>query len=779
MNRDLRWEVAMIRKKHHRHFAWLFLAGLLCAFSVRPLWAATYYVATNGNDSHPGTQGQPWKTIQKAADTMVAGDTTRVNEGDYGGDVSVFKKVIITRSGVSGNPITFQAVGNVLTQGFLVQADFIAIKGFEVEDPHDDRVRSATEPDYHGGVGIYVEGSHNSIEDNYIHGCVWGGITLMKLGNFLLPTDNVVKSNRVFRNGMQGIEVAGRNNLIEGNDISYTIQHHPGNIYSSSAGWLDADGMRFFGSGHVIRNNHIHDIFFGAPGINLDPADPNNLYNLHNDYNDDPHIDCFQTWASTDVETASDIIFEQNVCDLLISQAANENGHGFMLAGGAHHLTIRNNIIKAYGGVNTGGSGNAHHLFLYNNVWVNDLSFDQFWPNALGLAEAPYSIVKNNIFYDQPYHTLSVTGDNTGQEIDHNLAYNSDGSTPDCYRINYVCVSPAPAHHLWAIDPKFVDPVNDDYHLRSGSPAIDSGVPIAVVSNDKDGVPRPQGLGYDIGAYEFRTIPLTHTITVTPGDDGTIKPAGDVVVADGANKRFTITPASHYHVGDVFVDGGSVYDQLTWDTVNKKIAYYKFVGVTANHTIEASFAIDTKTLTVSKSGMGSGTVTSDLAGIDCGVDCSEAYDYGTPVVLTAAPDLGTAFQGWLVGGTLVSKTSTYPVTMNKKRSVVAKFLKTYSLNVSAAGDGTGGILVTLVSGKDFGFDVYKAGSIVTVKATPASGSSFAGWSGDASGTAKKITVTMNANKNITATFNPNYAGWLHTGGDLIKDADAGMILSGR
>ena len=45
--------------------------------------ATTYYVSTTGNDTNPGTQTQPWKTIQKAADTMVAGDTVKIQPGTY------------------------------------------------------------------------------------------------------------------------------------------------------------------------------------------------------------------------------------------------------------------------------------------------------------------------------------------------------------------------------------------------------------------------------------------------------------------------------------------------------------------------------------------------------------------------------------------------------------------------------------------------------------------------------------------------------------------------
>jgi len=106
------------------------------------------------------------------------------------------------------------------------------------------------------------------------------------------------------------------------------------------------------------------------------------------------------------------------------------------------------------------------------------------------------------MFYDQPYHTISVIGNRSGQEIDYNLAYRSDGLPSRCYTINYACVDPPPAHDLWDVDVLFVNPASGDFHLRQGSPAIDAGIALAEVTNDFDGNVRPQGAGYDIGTYE-------------------------------------------------------------------------------------------------------------------------------------------------------------------------------------------------------------------------------------------------------------------------------------
>jgi predicted outer membrane repeat protein len=54
-------------------------------------------------------------------------------------------------------------------------------------------------------------------------------------------------------------------------------------------------------------------------------------------------------------------------------------------------------------------------------------------------------------------------------------------------------------------NPQFVNPASGDYHLAASSPAIDAGTN-AGVTTDLDGIVRPQGRGYDIGAYEYRFI---------------------------------------------------------------------------------------------------------------------------------------------------------------------------------------------------------------------------------------------------------------------------------
>jgi hypothetical protein len=267
------------------------VAFLVCGLAVVPgqvrAAATTYYVAPTGNDSNPGTQALPWKTIQKAANTLAAGDTVIVAAGTYP------ERVQVTRSGAAGAPITFRANGSVTMKGFTILANYVTVQGFYITDTPDH---------WRDGIGIFVQGSYNLVENNEVYYATRGGIIVFAdPEDSTQSTNNVIRNNRLNRNAMNGVEVAGRNNLVEGNEIWATIQHHP--KWANQPNWVDADGIRFFGSGHTIRRNYIHDITYTVPE------------------NVNPHIDCFQTWGP-----AYNIVFEQNRCKNLEAHALGEEG---------------------------------------------------------------------------------------------------------------------------------------------------------------------------------------------------------------------------------------------------------------------------------------------------------------------------------------------------------------------------------------------------------------------------------------------------------------------
>jgi hypothetical protein len=424
---------------------------------VAPSEVNTYYVNHRiGSDSNPGTRALPWKTIQKAADTLTIGNTIIVQTGNYP------ERVRIDRGGTANAPITFQTQGSVSMYGFTVQANYVTIRGFEITDTPDNS---------RDGYGIWLQGSGCVIENNYIHHATRGGIQIYaRLGADARTTNCLVLNNRLYRNAMVGIEIYGRNHVVEGNEIWGTIQYHF--RWKNPPSSVDADGVRFFGSGHVLRGNYIHDILF---------SDPENL---------SPHIDCFQTWEDSYREAAHDVLIEKNRCDNVQAQSRGVVGQGFMLHN-ASNLTIRNNLIKAYKGINGVGCSS---LVIINNTVVNSLSLPTtFHPVGITLTNTIKPTIKNNIFYDQPGNTVFLS-QVSGLDNTQNLSYRSDGQdlwTTDTYPHK---------NDLWNINPLFVSAA--DYHLTAGSPAIDAGAMVAV-SDDFDGNPRPQGDAIDIGAFEY------------------------------------------------------------------------------------------------------------------------------------------------------------------------------------------------------------------------------------------------------------------------------------
>jgi endoglucanase len=179
------------------------------------------------------------------------------------------------------------------------------------------------------------------------------------------------------------------------------------------------------------------------------------------------------------------------------------------------------------------------------------------------------------------------------------------------------------------------------------------------------------------------------------------------------------------------------------------------VSMSAARSVTATFNSSTTnyTLTVGKTGQGLGTVTSSPSGINCGSTCSASFSSGTTVTLTAAASSGSSFTGW---SGACSGTGTCTVSMSQARSVTANFntASTFALSVSRAGTGTGTV-TSNPSGINCGSTCsanYSNGASVTLSASAASGSTFAGWSGACSGSGT-CTVTMSAARSVTATFN--------------------------
>ncbi|MFH1648474.1 MAG: thrombospondin type 3 repeat-containing protein [Patescibacteria group bacterium] len=171
-------------------------------------------------------------------------------------------------------------------------------------------------------------------------------------------------------------------------------------------------------------------------------------------------------------------------------------------------------------------------------------------------------------------------------------------------------------------------------------------------------------------------------------------------------------------------------------------------------------------LTVNKTG--SGIITSNPAGINCGSDCSEAYYDGIQVTLTATAADGWVLTNWsfanagiegqlceldvlrndFIGNTPRSCTLTIDKTIN----AYFTFERAGIINVTKTGSGT---VTSSPSGINCGCDCnevfFGASRIVTLTANPAIGATFMGWEGDCSGTGDCVLDTSH-HRNVVAKF---------------------------
>ncbi|HEV8725279.1 MAG TPA: right-handed parallel beta-helix repeat-containing protein [Candidatus Binatia bacterium] len=151
---------------------------------------------------------------------------------------------------------------------------------------------------------------------------------------------------------------------------------------------------------------------------------------------------------------------------------------------------IRNNGVRdesSAGIILSSGEGNG----AYNNIVRSN-------PHGISVNHrALNSKVYNNVIFGNGHNGIDVGSGSTGALLKNNIVYKNGA---DIYNVGYAT---GLANNLTR-DPKFVDPAAGNFSLQATSPAIDAGITLIEVRDDFNGVPRPQGTAYDIGAYEFK-----------------------------------------------------------------------------------------------------------------------------------------------------------------------------------------------------------------------------------------------------------------------------------
>ncbi len=219
----------------------------------------------------------------------------------------------------------------------------------------------------------------------------------------------------------------------------------------------------------------------------------------------------------------------------------------------------------------------------------------------------------------------------------------------------------------------------------------------------------------------------TFVITPTGDANGAVVPGTPQTVNYGADQAFTFAPATGYHLADVGADSVSL----------GVMEAYTFTYVTADHTITAAFAINYYLITPTAGANGSMTP-----------NTAQSVAYSATQTFTVTPDIGYHIDEVFVDGVSVGSVDSIDFTeVNQDHTITATFtINQYTLNVGIIGDGIGAVSVDPVQ------PTYAHGTVVTLTATPLITSSLIEWSGAYSGVANPLTITMDSDKTITATF---------------------------
>jgi len=442
------------------------MTGLLLAIAGQAL-AATYYV-DGGNagakDDNDGSQGTPWRTIQKAAGAAKAGDTVIVGAGVYDAVVT------IRASGEKDRPITFQADPRraAKVKGFVVEANHVRIEGFEVV------------PDQEKANGIFCGEAHYEtartgceIVDNYIHDAdgtaIVAGVKATVRGNLM-------------RNVGRGVFV-NSGCLVENNEIDglmVKVFKKDGNEKVRSAKYAF-----FAGDDIVFRGNYWH----GTPMERM------------------KDLGCcfFGSWDAWKFGPSHRVLIENNRC-FNATHASEPVGEDKKQSS---HITYRNNLF-----VNTVYVGvlpkEWTHVTIVHNTFINCGAYPVWFQTE---RQCEGSVVRNNLI--AYYKHTPAKGALAAESGIANYAHPK--AKIDCdYNMFWGCKNRGYGKNDFTAEPQFVDPDNGDFRLKAGSPGIDQGTDVGIKS-DLEGTPRPQGKAVDIGAFEYHAADPKATPKETEG----------------------------------------------------------------------------------------------------------------------------------------------------------------------------------------------------------------------------------------------------------------------
>ncbi len=402
-----------------------------------------------GSDSNDGSAARPWKTIQRAHESLQPGQTVLVRAGEYRRtDYSVI--VEITKSGRPDAYITYKAYPGEKAKlrstvglnynGFEVLANYIIIDGFEIEGHMNEltlaRAQAEQVAKQNGGPITPVT--------------VSSGITFGNLeGRQVMAHHGIARNNLVYDHPQAGINALGADYIIFENNRVF------GN---SRYSYFGGSGINFF----QLRNldNNI-STYRNVIRNNISASNSNEIPCL-----------CFDFRQPTD---GNGIIIDD-----------------FTATGYAGQTLIANNIVYNNGGrgIHVFQSGNVD---IFSNTTYRNSAIELTGQGEITAQNAVNVRVFNNILYASDGRPANRAEQVTGVIFDYNIVFGGTGFNPS-----------GGTHNLTATNPLFAATTGPGaFTLAPGSPAIDAAIGGAPAQSfDAYFAPRPRGGGSDIGAVE-------------------------------------------------------------------------------------------------------------------------------------------------------------------------------------------------------------------------------------------------------------------------------------
>lgn len=469
------------------------------------------YVSTGGSDSSSGSREAPWRTPGYASKQLQGGDTLTILGGRY--RLATYWDDMITPpagataatpiviKGEQGNRPVLAGADDLFSAADISGCSYLTLENLEITSDGGSRFRGGV-----AGSGAPID--HVLLKDLYIHHIDEGAM------DFADVTDLTVKDCVMSYCGFGGM----------------------GGPAGQYGGWRNVvvDGCTLSYSGHYYQGGPGPSPYDRPDGFGIEASEgPIEIKNTLAEHNRGDGLDC---------KAANTYIHECVV--------ANNSCDGVKLWG--HDSRLLNALVYGTGDGQGGGSPWAgivaseddtpNAQFTIENVTVGDNPARDAYPIYVQYdSQVPMSLtVRNTVIangsgapYFGPAVKLTCENNDFFRPGEPDNQVEANGRTYSAAELEGGALGPGNISK----DPAFVAPAwgsQGDYHLKAGSPAIDSGTAVGAPAIDLDGGGRPAGAGFDMGCYEYGSNKATGTRTWGHDSVGATMPAKEWYCAEGS-----------------------------------------------------------------------------------------------------------------------------------------------------------------------------------------------------------------------------------------------------